>query len=111
VEQKYYIYIIELDSSVVEKKNFLKQNPDMDPSLPFFYVGESIPPPAERFKQHKAGHKSIRWVRDYGKWVRRKLIGRYERKFGKAESREEALEIEAKVAEDLRSIGHGVWYN
>ena len=111
MEQNYYIYIIELDASVLTKKNFLNQNPEMALDLPFLYVGQSIVPPAERFKQHKMGHKGSRWVRDYGKWVRRKLIGRYERKFGKAESREEALEIEAKVAEDLRSIGHGVWYN
>ena len=101
----YYVYVIRLDTAVLKSPKFRRHNPDVTPTLPCFYVGQSSHPPEIRFWQHKEGYKGNRFVKDFGLGLCPQL---YER-FNPIGTRKEAEMIEAKLTENLRSKGHGVW--
>jgi predicted GIY-YIG superfamily endonuclease len=64
------------------------------------YVGQSYYSPEERFKQHKDGHRASRVVKKHGVRLLPKL---YQHLNPLAQW--EALDIEARLAEALRSAG------
>ena len=103
----YNVYVIELDKEVLKSKKFRKQNPKLNPNKICFYVGQTFHDPETRFKQHKDGYKSNRFVKRYGL----KLKPRKFNRFNPIKTREEAEKIEKKLTNKLRNKGHGVWSN
>lgn len=105
---KYQIYVIALDESILERKDFLKRNPDYRPGKPCLYVGQTTKEPKVRFKEHMAGGKlSSSKVKKYGKY----LSWRRFKRIKSVDTREEAEELEKETAEKLQSKGYGVWWN
>ena len=88
--RRYWLYVIELSEVAGERT---------DPQKPCVYVGQSACTPEERFKQHKEGYKGSRIVKKYGI---RLLPDLYEY-LNPIYSREEALEMEKRLAADLSS--------
>lgn len=113
---KYQVYVIELSKKVfTENKKFRDANPQFNGVLECLYVGMTSKTPAERFKQHKTGyvnkkgHKlSANIVQKYGIYLRPSL---YEHLNLKPMTREKALQMEEKLALDLRRQGYAVWFN
>ena len=101
----YCVYVIELNSKILKKRDFLKENPNRDPSKPCVYVGMTSKTPKERFEVHKSDSpKGSRKVRKFGIALMPEL---YEHL--KSLTREEAEDMEKTYAEDLRSQGYAVW--
>ena len=99
------VYVIELDSKILKKKDFLKENPNRDPSQQCVYVGMTSKTPEERFKVHKSDSpKSSRKVREFGI----ALMPKFYRDI-KPLTWREAVDREKELAEDLRSQGFAVW--
>ena len=103
----YNVYVIELDKEVLKSKKFRLKNPNMNPQKTCFYVGQTIHDPQTRFKQHKEGYKSNRFVKKYGL----RLEPRIYSKFNPIKKRKEAEYLEQWITEKLREKGHGVWSN
>jgi predicted GIY-YIG superfamily endonuclease len=103
----YNVYVVELDKEVLGSKKFRVKNPHMDPRFACFYVGQTTHDPETRFKQHKAGYKANRYVKQYGL----RLVPKIFSHFNPIANREEAERIEQWIAEKLREKGHGVWSN
>lgn len=104
---EYYVYVIRLDDAVLKSRKFRRRNPDINPVLPCFYVGQSYHSPETRFWQHKEGYKGNRFVKEFGLG----LCPRLYENFNPIRTRKEAEIIEAKLSESLRIKGHGVWSN
>ena len=113
---KYSVYVVELSKRVfTEDARFRIANPQFNGVLECLYVGMTSKTPAERFKQHKAGfiskkghNISARIVRRYGSYLRPSL---YDHINLKPMSREVALQMEKKLALELRRKGYAVWFN
>ena len=103
----YNVYVIKLDKEVLNSKKFKLKNPNMNPRLPCFYVGQTIHDPETRFKQHKTGYKSNRFAKKYGLRLEPRIFSR----FNPISKRKEAEKIEQWIALKLREKGHGVWSN
>jgi hypothetical protein len=101
----YYVYVIRLDKTVQKSRKFRRLNPNLNPNLPCYYVGQSVHPPETRFWQHKQGYKSNRFAKEYGLGLCPQL---YE-KLNPIETRKEAEHFEEKLTDSLRIKGHGVW--
>lgn len=101
-----YLYVIRLDDAVLDKKKFMDRNPHYRRGKPCYYVGASVYPPAERFRKHKAGERSSRWVRIYGLYV---VKGKCRRIDVEDTSQRDAAE--RAYARELRDKGYGVWQN
>lgn len=101
----YHVYVIELDSAVSTKRRFRAANPGMTSGAACFYVGSTFRSPTLRFDQHKEGYKSNKYAREFGLRLRPDLFEPY----NPIPSREDALELEAYLADRLRSKGYGVW--
>jgi hypothetical protein len=112
----YRVYVIELSKRVfTENAKFREANPQFNGVLECLYVGMTSKTPAERFKQHKTGYISKKGyniassiVQKYGAYLRPSL---YEHINVKPMTRQEALEMEEKLALDLRRKRYAVWYN
>jgi len=112
----YQVYVIELSKRVfTENARFRDANPQFNGVLECLYVGMTSKTPAERFKQHKTGyvnkkgHKlSANIVQKYGSYLRPSL---YNHLNLEPMNREEALEMEKKLAWSLRKQGYAVWFN
>jgi len=104
---KYYVYVIRLDNAVLKSGKFKGRNPDVNPHLPCFYVGQSCHPPEIRFWQHKKGYKGNHFVKEFGLG----LCPRLYESFNPIATRKEAEGIEAMLTIRLRMRGHGVWSN
>jgi predicted GIY-YIG superfamily endonuclease len=106
---RFWVYAIELDSKVQRDRSFAEANPGLNPALPCLYVGATGRTPLIRFQQHRAGKRSSRFPRRYGRTLRQDLI----RLVG-AESydnRADAERAEAELALRLQRLGFGVWWN
>jgi len=137
----YHVYAIKLDRhSFAPPKAFRAQNPHIEwerllpEGLRYYYVGQSAHEPDCRFAQHKQCHgpqikfqclckgglgkrraarklitknRSNKYVREYGLYLARKEFAH----FRPMKSRDEALEIEAVLAQSLRRKGHAVYFN
>ena len=98
------VYVVQLDPGVLAVKKFLQKNLQCQDGKPPLYVGMTGLTPEERFKNHKAGHKANKYVRDYGICLRPDIYQRYN-----PMTYEQAAAIEAVLADDLRREGHAVW--
>ena len=99
------VYVIELDSKILKKGYFLKENPNRDPSKPCVYVGMTSKTPEERFAIHQSEHlHSSPKVREFGITLMPDLYEHLN-----PLTREEVEDMEKKLAEDLRSQGYAVW--
>ena len=99
------VYVIELDSKILKKDYFLKENPNRDPSKECVYVGTTSKTPEERFKVHKSDSpKGSRKVREFGIALMPELYEDIN-----PLTREKAEDMEKTHAEDLRSQGFAVW--
>ena len=112
----YRVYVVELRKKVfTENHKFRAANPQFNGVLECLYVGMTSKTPAERFKQHKTGYVSKKGykisayiVQKYGAYLRPSL---YDQINLKPMTRNEALEMEEKLAWDLRRQGYAVWFN
>ena len=105
--KRYYVYVIELDTAVADKRKFRAKNPKYMQGDCCVYVGQSSRKPVLRFEQHKEEYKSNTYAKVYGIKLRPDL---YE-KYNPIPTRKDAEEIEEMLGEKLRSQGFGVWYN
>ena len=113
---KYQVYVIELSKRVfTENARFRAANPQFNGVLECLYVGMTCKTPAERFKQHKTGYINKKGVKisaylaqKYGTYLRPSL---YDHINLKPMTRKQALEMEEKLAWDLRRQGYAVWFN
>ena len=103
----YYIYVIRLDTAVLESFKFRRHNPNLNPKLPCYYIGQSAHPPETRFWQHKKGYKSNYYAKEFGLG----LCPQYYDDINPIKSRKDAEMIESKLTEYFRSHGYGVWSN
>ena len=112
----YCVYVIELRKKVfTENHRFREANPQFNGVLECLYVGMTSKTPAERFKQHKTGHRNKKGykisayiVEQYGAYLRPSL---YDHLNTKSMTRQQALVMEKKLALDLRRKGYAVWFN
>ncbi len=107
MKKKYYVYVIELDSTGADIKKIRKENPKYFMNNPCVYVGQSSRKPDVRFEQHKEGYKSNRYAKKFGLKLRPDLY----KKYNPIPTRKDAEAIEKMVAEQLRNQGFGVWFN
>ena len=112
----YSVYVVELSKKVFsEDSKFRSANPQFNGVLECLYVGMTSKTPAERLRQHKSGYVNKKGhnlaasiVLKYGRYLRPSL---YENLNRKNMDREEALQLEKKLALDLRRQGYAVWFN
>lgn len=112
----YKVYVVELSKKVFsENTKFRTANPQFNGVLECLYVGMTSKTPQERLKQHKTGyvnkkgHKlSANIVQKYGRYLRPSL---YDHINTKPMNRQQALQMEEKLARDLRRQGYAVWFN
>ena len=101
---EYNVYVVALDGKVLQHTGFRQANPHHKSGKPCLYIGMTSKTPDERLRQHKAGYRASKYVKRYGKWLRRRLYEDYN-----PLTREEAVELEVTLAEDLRRKGYAVW--
>jgi len=100
------VYVIALDREVLSKRKFREINPNYKTGKPCVYVGMTGRTPDQRFRQHKANYKACSYVRDYGKYLRRRLYEKYN-----PMTYDEAVKREVELARELRAKGFAVWQN
>ncbi|MBD0852236.1 ribose-5-phosphate isomerase [Maribacter arenosus] len=111
----YRVYVIELSKRVfTDNIKFRTANPQFNGVLQCLYVGMTSKKPKERFEQHKKGYRnrkgyklSSNIVEKYGMYLRPSLYNHIKPVF----SRTEALDLEEKLALELRRQRYAVWYN
>lgn len=97
------IYVIELGSSACDDPTF--DHPRRDPAKPCLYVGSTAKAIAERYEDHDRGAwTQSRAVRKHGAGPLRPDLAQGKYPY----SRDKAEEIEARLADSLRSQGYGV---
>lgn len=113
---RYQVYVVELSKKVfTENTRFRVANPQFNGVLECLYVGMTSKNPEERFKQHKTGYISKKGhdissaiVYKYGTYLRPSL---YRHLNEQQMNRQQALQMEKKLAWDLRRRGYAVWFN
>ena len=101
---RHNVYVVELSPEVLEEARFRRANPGYDATKPCVYVGMSGLTPEERFKKHKQGIKSNRFVERYGVRLLPKLYA-----YANPMPYEAARDMEVELAIGLREEGYGVW--
>ncbi len=112
---QYHIYVVELSKKVfTEHRRFREANPQFNGVLECLYVGMTSKTPKERFLQHKKGYRnkkgikiSSNIVQKYGSYLRPSLYNH----INPIPTRKEALEMERKLAMELRRKRYAVWFN
>lgn len=122
----YFVYVVALDPAVAKLARFRARNPGLALDAELVYVGQSAHEPDCRYRQHKECHGPVirfscicerplgdfsrnlsnRYVRTYGRYLRRDL---YER-FNPIRTRAAAERAEKQLARDLAARGFGVWW-
>ena len=97
------VYVVLLDDSVAQKAKVKAANPKRDSRKPCVYVGMTGLTPEERFKKHKKGYKSSKYVRDHGI----KLLPNLYKKYNPM-SYDDAVRAEELLARKLRAQGYTV---
>lgn len=103
----YNVYVIKLDKKVLLSKKFRRRNPDLDPKLDCYYVGQTSLDTEIRFQQHLDGYKASRFPKRYGI----SLCPEIYKKYNPIKTRSMAEELESWLTTKLRKKGHGVWSN
>lgn len=101
---RYHVYVIELSNDVHYEGRFKKSNPDYIAGKPCVYAGMTGLDPDVRFDKYKAGIQYNRYVQEFGLRLLTELYEAYNPIFY-----DEARDMEAEVAIDLREAGYGVW--
>ena len=112
---QYRIYVVELSKKVfTEHRRFREANPQFNGVLECLYVGMTSKTPKERFQQHKTGYRnkkgykiSSNIVQQYGSYLRPSLYNHID----PLSTRRKALEMERKLALELRRKKYAVWFN
>jgi hypothetical protein len=104
MKKTYSVYVVELDKAILERRRFVQANPNYNSKKACLYVGMTGLSPDERFANHKSGHKASRYVREFGKYLRRRLYEKYNPMTCK-----EAEKMEVELAVQLRAKGYAVW--
>jgi len=110
----YSVYVVELDKQVwTERKKFRDANPQFRGIKECLYVGMTSNTPKERFLKHKRGHKnkkgykiSSSYVEKYGKFLRPSLYNEIN-----PLTKSRAVEMERRLALQLKKQGYAVWWN
>ncbi len=97
------VYVILLDPAAGRDPKVLKQNPTRDPAKPCVYVGMTGLTVAQRFENHKRGHKSSVFVKKYGKGLLPELYEHLN-----PMPRDAAERMERDLAANLRNRGYTV---
>src|SRR5215471_8293492 len=97
------VYVVLLDSAVLQHPSSLRLNPNRDPAKPCVYVRMTGLAVQDRFQNHKEGQKSAWVVKKYGLRLMSEL---YE--FLNPMPFEAAAQMEKDLAEDLRAEGYTV---
>ena len=101
---RYRIYVVRLDSGVMDSKRFRAANPNAAREAECLYVGMTACTLEERLAQHKRGYKACPFVRKHGIALAPELfpvVGML--------PRSEAEKLEVAHAEKLRERGFAVW--
>ncbi len=112
---QYRIYVVELSKKVfTENRKFREANPQFNGVLECLYVGMTSKTPKERFIQDKTGYKNKKGftiaaaiVEKYGSYLRPSLY----QHIPPLSTRTAALQMEKKVALELRRQRYAVWFN
>ena len=104
--RRFNVYVVELDPTVFEFHKFREANPDCAKPKACVYVGMTAHAPDVRFDQHKAGYKSGKYVKRYGRRLVPELYQHHNPLYY-----EDACRMEAQLAEALRNRGYAVWQN
>lgn len=112
---EYRVYVIELSKRVfTENARFRAANPQFNGVLQCLYVGMTSKSPKERFEQHKTGYRnkkghklSSNIVEKYGMYLRPSLYNHID----PLPNRAAAIEMEEKLALQLRRERYAVWFN
>ncbi len=105
-KRKHSVYVVELDREVLRSRKFYDANPDHNPVLACFYVGQTGLEPDVRFDNHMRGYKGNRYVKKHGLYLRPDLYEHYN-----PMSYQDSLRLEEELALWLRALGHAVWYS
>jgi hypothetical protein len=98
------VYVVELAPAVLKEARFCRRNPGYVEGKPCVYVGMTGLGVAERFANHKRGHKGNGFVRRHGTRLLPELFAHLN-----PMPYEAALTMEQELAEELRQAGFGVW--
>lgn len=112
---QYRIYVVELSKRIfTENRKFRAANPQFNGVLQCLYVGMTSKTPRERLEQHKTGYRnknghklSSNIVEKYGLYLRPSLYNH----IAPLLHRDEALEMEKRLALSLRRQRYAVWFN
>ena len=98
------VYVVELASEVLSDRRFRRRNPGYVEGKPCVYVGMTGLSVAERFKNHKRGHKGNVFVLRFGTRLLPELFAHLN-----PMPYEAALTMEQELADELQQAGYGVW--
>ena len=98
------VYVVELSPEVLADRRFRRRNPGYVEGKPCVYVGMTGLAVAERFRNHKRGHKGNVFVLRFGVRLLPELFAHLN-----PMPYEAAGTMERELAEDLRQAGYGVW--
>jgi hypothetical protein len=98
------VYVIELYPQVMNEWKFRERNQQYDSKQLCLYIGMTGLTPEERFENHKAGYKSNKYVKKYGKYLRPSFYDTFN-----PMSYEDALFVEKWLAFQLAKQGFAVW--
>ena len=102
----YRVYIIDLKKTVLDCSRFKTRNPNFKEGKPCVYVGSTGIDVEKRFEQHKAGYKSNRYAKKYGRRLRYRDMSCIRPR----KTRASIEQKEAEVAEQLQQKGWAVWW-
>ena len=107
LEGEYRVYVLRLNQQAWKREEaFRERNPDYRDGKPLVYVGHTGKTIETRVSDHlKGGRTSSKYVRKYFK---NKMPREYEA-LPVYRTRDKALRLEGKTADELRSRGWGVW--
>jgi len=97
------VYVVLLDPNAAKDSRILRQNPGRDPAKPCVYVGMTGLSVAERYENHKRGHKCSVFVKRYGSRLIPELFEHLN-----PMSHDAAVKMERDLAEALRRAGYTV---
>ena len=98
------VYVVELSAEVLADRRFRRRNPGYVEGQPCVYVGMTGLAVAERFRNHKRGHKGNVFVLRFGTRLLPELFAHLNpMPYAAAET------MERELADDFRHQGYGVW--
>ena len=98
------VYVVELAPAVLADRRFRRRNPGYVEGKPCVYVGMTGLSVAQRYENHRRGHKGNAFVLRFGTRLLPELFAHLN-----PMPYEAALTMERELAEELREAGYGVW--